>query len=566
MTTLLVELEYAPLKKTSIKTTPMMPLSSILAQACEKLGLPKADENAYRLRSSTIDCLPLNCVVKFSFCRYQKNYLDLSLSVRFANLPTGAKLFLVKSKSNDDSIPSVVNVALQLDDGNRVVDKFPAATKLWDILLQTERKSNGVLNLTRRTGVPTTDKLGNGDIFKAIAEFAKLKKAVYMVPVLLVMSTEFNSVEALKQSSLADAGLKSGSGVIRLLFRYSEKTLEQMLPLIESETTTQPFPSRTTSLILTDVSQKMEVVQNPVVKEQIILPEVENVATKEVETHIKESVPLSNEIKTTLSKMEIDKNEQNLEIIDVTQLSRDIHLYYPPPDDIEGPSQIELPDSFFELNSSELKMLVQSQKYKRDNAENKPLLTKALREKEEELKRKKWPKTLIRVRFPDRITLQATFYSHEPVSELYSVIRNAIDGSHAFQLYVTPPMRTISDDMSLNFWSAKLSPQSVVYIKWPENIERGSWTSEYISKLEDFPVPKFDIQPDAVLSGTEKAAAVAAAVTKTTSNDFWTGSGFRLDAPSSSSSGLSLESQRMTSKESKSDKGGTPAWFKIGKF
>lgn len=46
--------------------------------------------------------------------------------------------------------------------------------------------------------------------------------------------------------------------------------------------------------------------------------------------------------------------------------------------------------------------------------ENKPLMTQKMRDRELQLQQQKYPKTLIRVRFPDRFVVQLTFFSGAP--------------------------------------------------------------------------------------------------------------------------------------------------------
>jgi tether containing UBX domain for GLUT4 len=72
---------------------------------------------------------------------------------------------------------------------------------------------------------------------------------------------------------------------------------------------------------------------------------------------------------------------------------------------------VELPPSFFTLSAAELKIMIDSQKSKLNSLENRPLMTQAMREREQKLKEHKHPKCRIRVRFADRFTLEATFYS-----------------------------------------------------------------------------------------------------------------------------------------------------------
>jgi hypothetical protein len=55
--------------------------------------------------------------------------------------------------------------------------------------------------------------------------------------------------------------------------------------------------------------------------------------------------------------------------------------------------------------------MIDSQRSKLNTMDNRPLMTQAMREREEKLKQEKYPKTLIRIRFPDRYSIQFTFYS-----------------------------------------------------------------------------------------------------------------------------------------------------------
>jgi hypothetical protein len=54
--------------------------------------------------------------------------------------------------------------------------------------------------------------------------------------------------------------------------------------------------------------------------------------------------------------------------------------------------KVELPDSFFELTSVELKALLDGQKARSKAAENAPLMTKTMREREAAVRRQKYPK------------------------------------------------------------------------------------------------------------------------------------------------------------------------------
>lgn len=113
-----VELEFQPFKKQTIKTSPAMSLSDIAATAAKSFKLD-----------------PSSCYA----LRHGKNLLDLSLSMRFANLPAGAKLILVKSPTKIAANIDIT-ICLQLEDGSRHIDKYKQDTKLWDILTHIESK------------------------------------------------------------------------------------------------------------------------------------------------------------------------------------------------------------------------------------------------------------------------------------------------------------------------------------------------------------------------------------------------------------------------------------------
>lgn len=72
---------------------------------------------------------------------------------------------------------------------------------------------------------------------------------------------------------------------------------------------------------------------------------------------------------------------------------------------------VTLPDSFYDLSAAELKAVLRSSGSA--TSTDAPLMTKAMRDREASLRRQKYPKTMIRVRFPNRVTFQATFLSSE---------------------------------------------------------------------------------------------------------------------------------------------------------
>ncbi|KAJ3049770.1 Tether containing UBX domain for GLUT4 [Rhizophlyctis rosea] len=536
-----VELDGEPFRKTLVKTTPAMSLRSVVDTACEKLKVGSSE--GWGLK-------------------HGRNNLDLSLSIRFANLAAGAKLTLVRTRGASAG-GGLVSIALQTDDGTRLMDKFPTTTTLWGILQHFEKKSNGSLNLTTRSGVPPpTEKQ------KFLKAFLKPNEEVYMMPVCIFMNQEYGSIEVLVTTTLQKAGLTSGNAVIRLLFRFSELSLDTARKEVGQWSTPAPTEQQGAG------SSKLAPARIPTVPTNAPAP----VAAPQTNTtlpnkHLPESIPTppssapgqSQPIPHTTSNVEpaltngstiskpaevvqtspdIDMAQHQREessqpsisparsvtpmeidqpaalqaaenrkapgpaapTLEPQQFDRDLKVFKPPKDD-SGPSKIELPDDFFELTTAELKMLVAGSTARRAAIEGAPLMTKAMREREDELRRAKYPKTLIRVRFPNRITLQVTYWSGENVSTLYDVVRESlITPERPFTLYVTPPFRTL--DPAQTFWKSGLAPATLVYFKWSDG--DASNTASYLSNermaaLEDFPVPNTTPTPN--LLGTPPADA-----------------------------------------------------------
>ncbi|KAM0329888.1 hypothetical protein ACHAQA_004053 [Verticillium albo-atrum] len=185
------------LRRTTVKVSPGTYMTDVLQEACKKLNL---SSDKYLLK-------------------HKQKQVDLSVLWRQAGLIPGAKLELVQ-KSNT---PSAVSVALQLPapesnatPNGRVVDKFPSDISVWKVLRQFETRvsSQGKnLNLTAR-GVAQTaagGQTGSGQLF-------------YETPVLNIMGRELASFVDF-QKTLSQLGYNSGSVLMRLSFRKTDKTL-----------------------------------------------------------------------------------------------------------------------------------------------------------------------------------------------------------------------------------------------------------------------------------------------------------------------------------------------------
>ncbi|KAF2090497.1 hypothetical protein K490DRAFT_70959 [Saccharata proteae CBS 121410] len=201
-------------RRATVKTTPGKHLSDVLAEACGKFGVPA---DLYMLK-------------------FNNKPLDLTRTIRLSNLPQGAKLDLVQGSRS----PTAINVALQLETGQRYTQKFASTTPLWQILRIFETTDPSNLNFTQR-GIAVTSTAGAG---------SGAGRLNYEMPVVNIMGRELGSLTEL-QKTLAQLGFTSGSALLRLRFRDSGMPLEEaMLEIsqyfkgLEPATETQTADSR----------------------------------------------------------------------------------------------------------------------------------------------------------------------------------------------------------------------------------------------------------------------------------------------------------------------------------
>ena len=419
-----------------------MQIKQIINAACETL---KLDSNSYSLK--------------------QKQILDSSLLFRFANLTQGSKLTLVSTRNNTGT---TVDVAIQFDDG-RFTRKFTFDSTLWNILLEFQSEFN--LNLTTRHGVPP--KQGMFDL---------MRKDVYMLPVILLFNKEYSTIPILKSTSLSDAGASSGSAVLKIMFKYTDYSIDQVLAEYGSDFA---LIKRVSSLPLpSDDLKRQDVVSEtmiPEAKESVIsesvIPEAQSTSTNQtVEAKIQRSkeTPESKETKETPETPESKE----------TETFRNIKIYKPIPKDKKLPLQT-LPDSFFTLTRSEISNLLKSQKQTSTKTQDgKELKTSKLRDMEILKKRQEFPKTAIRVKLDSQIVIECVFYSNEFVEVLVDVLSNIVVGK--FTLYTSPPFKQL--DLKCDFWENGLSPKSLVYVKFDG--EKDVIKDEWISRMEDHPFVK----------------------------------------------------------------------------
>ncbi|KFK33650.1 hypothetical protein AALP_AA5G041700 [Arabis alpina] len=114
-------------------------------------------------------------------------------------------------------------------------------------------------------------------------------------------------------------------------------------------------------------------------------------------------------------------------------------------------------DGYYELTAADYYRLVATKK------EDNSLKTRKLREAEQAARRAKLTKAVIRVRFPDNHTFEATFHPSEKIQSLIDLLKKVVaQPDTPFYLYTTPPKKQIKD-FSQDFYAAGFIPGAIVY-------------------------------------------------------------------------------------------------------
>jgi len=165
-----------------VKVTPATSLSQVLAEVCKRNQL---QPDLYTLR-------------------HQQKEVDLSLTFRLSGLASNSTLELRKRSAQQSQ--SIVNVAFQLQDGSRIVDKFSSTKTVWEILCDVETSKR--LNLTRQIDPHTN---------------------TFLQPVIQYMTREISSLEELHSTTLATLGGTSSGGIsLRLMYKSTSETIDQI--------------------------------------------------------------------------------------------------------------------------------------------------------------------------------------------------------------------------------------------------------------------------------------------------------------------------------------------------
>ncbi|KAJ2832084.1 hypothetical protein GGI24_001360 [Coemansia furcata] len=479
-----ISVVYAPGRSVSVKTTPTTTLQAILVSACAIMPNPPSPD-AHTLA-------------------YNSKALDLTLPLRFANLPQGAKLTLTRRASTRPSpalpakqvvaTPSTtVKVALQLVGSNRIIADFDPSATLWDIIIAAQTSSGRTLNLVNKfrpaepsaatSPLPSDSKSGWGSgLLQTLISAASGSSSpkiqpeqpttppvaqlwFYQQPVLLLLNKEYATNYDLQHTTLRSLGFTSGSVMVRFSYRpakeptslaaVSESRSENSVSPTSEPISAQPVSPPVSLPIDTPVQPSVTPVQPSVTP---------------VEPPVFEEATHSDNALGIVAAPAVTPSEPKSGLSLLLSTRQVSVLGAPSANAPALGSRIVLPDSFYESGSDDLRILVSVQKSR--VAESEKGFSSRVKQEEESLRRQadfkaKHTRALIRFRFPDQVQVQAEFKSHkETVAELYAFLDQILVSPEVLEsLIIQPPSLNLNTLRSETLFAAKLAPNAVVHVK-----------------------------------------------------------------------------------------------------
>ncbi|KAL6267483.1 hypothetical protein P5V15_000558 [Pogonomyrmex californicus] len=374
---------------------------------------------------------------------------------RFAGLPNNAQLEMVACTKV--RAVSNVTICLQPEDGDRVTCEFSPSTTLAQALTKI---------------YPDSD----------------LKRAV-----LIYMHREVYGKEALENTTLKSLGLNSGKAILRLIYRDPEQLQTQAhvstLLLPKSATTTNDsLSTKDYHRVPSSVPHCSKTIDDVDTSARSLSVKVENQEELKREIKIntkKEKIDaLNNEKKEDTSRIEnysiasshkdhIEKDQHITETcVKVQENAYEIKflgernaLIFNQAGTQAVPRD-ELPDSFFDLDLHDAKMLLRDAKRRREQLEDAPLVTEAQRQLDRDKRTlnrlNKYRRAVIRIQFPDQFVLQGLFEPLETIESVKNFIKNYLDDPECeFTLYTTPPKHILNPDVRLI--DEDLVPSAIVH-------------------------------------------------------------------------------------------------------
>jgi hypothetical protein len=168
-----------------------------------------------------------------------------------------------------------------------------------------------------------------------------------------------------------------------------------------------------------------------------------------------------------------------------------------------------LPDSFYEVTQDDVKAVQASAQKRKQQSET--LMTREMRDRD----KKRYLKTKIRVKMPDRIEVEGTFSVLETIGDVKTYVREQLrDATWPFYLFVTPPRTILSDD-DLTLGELELVPAALVLLAFgtpraPLQVEQPFLKPELLANITEADFVDLTALPVAAEEAEKRATPVTA--------------------------------------------------------
>ena len=462
-----VEVVSTDLRRVKVKVTPGTYLVDVLGEACRKLNLTS---DKYELKYVRPNPTPGYAQQLTYFHRHKQKLVDLTGPWRTSGLSPGAKLELVqKSKS-----ASVVSIALDVD-GKRYTSKLPSDLSLWKVMRQFESTESG-LHITAR-GEPVGTNSG---------------QLYHNAPVVNIMGREYSALEDL-QKTLSQCGVNSGSIVLRVTFKLSERTLYDALQIIaqylnevESE---QPRADETKPLQLPIDEQ---------LKSDVPMEDAPDLVAP-VPTTTEEPTPtLPAGPSPKVVTMDVDVPSPAPAPAGPTGPTDPLQptgVFSAPTSSTPAATRIHEPDSVFEPTIAHAQLRQHQLVQRGQNTRLKSDAELAADAAQEAAKLAKITSVDVKVRFPDQTSAVWTITPDETAAFLYNAIRNVMaHPTQPFKLILPGPKTAVLDDDKKLIAGYRLKGREVVQLLWLDAVKGPARSEAFLkdsvaSKAKELVVP-----------------------------------------------------------------------------
>ncbi|XP_076037953.1 tether containing UBX domain for GLUT4 [Oratosquilla oratoria] len=542
-------------RRATVKVTPNTSILQILEEACKKL---KLDPDLYELKRG-------------------RNTVDPSSTVRFSNLPNNCKLDLVEAATPRKS--SNVDVVLVTSSGERLEREFSSKCSLQEIL-ETHEKA-GAKGL-----LPQPDSGVEAVVVYAMRQVRGNQLTSTTLKDLGVVSGKC-MLRCLQQSSTTTGQAHVGEALSRPK-KTQEKAEEEdwnkpsssfHRPVSEPAKSSSSSPSTSFSACSTITQptapfSAAATSETPVCEQDLPMNSTsqEGLASERGNTETG-SVGLQSSYEAVREEpMEVENEQEEEEPHEEVILIGDHSAILFSLDDAPPTKVFEPSDDFFEHNITDVKRMYNEYKTALQEMEETPLQTKQMREMEKEARLlraiNQFPKTQLRIRFPDNMVIQSTFKPQNTVSDVMEFVKQfLVDSNMDFSLYTTFPRNLLNPDNSLV--ESELIPNARVDFV-PAAVHEVYLKADTLAKKSSFRAACHAVQKKKPPKETPTFTTLSSSGLMSVSGTL-RGSSSTASMPSSSSSSSSSTSKEETQQPKrqcvpgKTSNKEVPKWFKLGK-